>query len=279
MLRFLTFIKQRSSAQKFELIFILLSFIVFAVHLCLIMLSKGGYIDNREFRDSSYISAIASPFTVIIIYEILQLAFSFKNPILHFLIVQFQVISLIYIRNVFKVFADLEVQALINGDVPGLIREVALMIGASVFLFGAARTMNEFMKKHKCLSEEDVDVIKMVKKWVSWAVVVGAIFMIGSFFLGAESPYFFFSADLKISDLFSSIFTLMILADVIIFFLTLIANDTYTATFRHAAYIAAAVLIRLSISVAQPYDVFLVIISSFLAIGISLFQVVFPHDC
>ncbi len=272
-------ISKKNKMRKLEIIFAFLASITFIIHISSILLAKAEIINNELLKSSSLIVSITTPFTIILIYEIIELAISFKKPLINSVIQQFEIISLIYVRNIFKTFAELE--TLKDGVLEDLIREIILILTIGIILFITVKIMTKLIKTNKKLISKEPVQISKFKILTSIIVLSGSLIIIFNYFAKSSfSDFITYSNDrFKLTNVFGSIFTLMILADIINFLLTFFYNDKYSQLFRNAVYILATIIIRLSIAVPQPYDILLVLISIVITITITIIQIKLPQEC
>ena len=98
-----------SNLKVFEKLILFLATAGFIIHLVLILLNNNGYIDLSFFNDSLFInpiSAIYTPFSFILIYEAFLLIYYLPRSFTTSIAKQFEIMSLILIRKIFKDIPD-----------------------------------------------------------------------------------------------------------------------------------------------------------------------------
>lgn len=237
-----------------------LSFVLFFGHLALILL-RNLYPDVALLQplSANYLSALYTPFSVILVYEvyllILALPLSFTNSIRK----QYEIISLIIIRNVFKdisMFDDFD-QLLTQTDV---IIQIGADLGGGLLLFFLVGVFYHVSLKRPNLSyltEEQINKFVYLKERI--AVLLLLIFIsltvysVYSFGDGVYRLLYFeeiFSLDLSVI-FFVEFYTVMIFSDVVIFIASFMFSQTYSRLLRNAGFVCSTVILRLSLS-AEP---------------------------
>jgi hypothetical protein len=271
---------KKKSAKRFgELLYVTFIMLSFVLHLICIFLVRQSVLEISYFDNSSYISAVSTPFTLIVFYEIYRLALSFSKPIIYSIIIQFEVISLIYIRNVFKTFAGLDIDAVTQ--VKDFIVQILVVLIISISLFISVKFLTRLLDKHSDLVKKEPLWIKKIRKVLSITLIISVVatILFNFFYVTDVNLVEVFLNQLKLTAILKSIFTIMILVDVVNFILTFYYNDTYSEAFRHVVYIVSAIIIRLSITAQTPYDLLLAIIGVVPVVTITLIQAKYPHDC
>ena len=98
---------------KIEKTILLIAMISFLTHLALIYLKRYGLLN--PFEDSSFfdnpIAAIYTPFSFILVYEVYLLIFYLPRSITTYITKQYEIITLIVIRRIFKDLSNLELSS------------------------------------------------------------------------------------------------------------------------------------------------------------------------
>jgi hypothetical protein len=96
--------------KKIEKIFVTLSIASFIIHLLLIFLK---HIDVLNFSDDNLltnpIAAIYTPFSFILVYEVFLVVYYLPRSISQYIRKQYEIITLIIVRRIFKDIANLEI--------------------------------------------------------------------------------------------------------------------------------------------------------------------------
>jgi hypothetical protein len=237
-----------------------LSFMLFFGHLILILL-RNLYPDVAILQplSANYLSALYTPFSIILVYEvyllILALPLSFTNSIRK----QYEIISLIIIRNVFKdisKFDDFE-QLLKQTDV---IIQIAADLGSGLLLFFLVGVFYHVSLKRPSLNFlSESEVMRFVALKQRIAVLLMFIFLsltVYSVYTFGDAIYKLvymdqvFTLDLGVI-FFVEFYTVMIFSDVVIFIASFIFSQTYSRLLRNAGFVCSTVILRISLS-AEP---------------------------
>ncbi|MEX0688796.1 MAG: hypothetical protein WD072_09020 [Pirellulales bacterium] len=217
--------------------------------------------------DESPLHAVYTPFSVILFYEVLLLVFALAASHTGEIAKQYQIISLIVVRRVFKdigSFSELENWL----AEPEAVRAVLLDMGGAVLMFVIVtaftflRHVTPKMPIHRDLKgfvelKKGVAVLLMVVlvalaaiNFASWlGLIRGLPEAIGG--PPANVDLFFFPR----------FFEFMIFTDVFLLIVSLAYYDRYEYVFRNAGFVISTVLLRVSLSTPKPYDLGLALIA------------------
>lgn len=253
----------KSNQKKIEFATLWLSLIGFVVHLILIYAKKFKWFDI-PFEASLLIdpiSAIYTPFSIILIYEIYLLVVNLPRSFTTSVSKQFEIISLILIRRIFADIPQIDLKAnwLYTPENVQLIYDVlgVLIIFYLIFLFNKARS-----RLPKKPLNPNIKSFVSSKKAVS--LILLPILIATSFF----SVYFWISeivSNNSSSDInsifYNEFFSILILADVFILLLSFQYTERYSQLIRNTGFVICTILIRLSFGVYGLTNVLLIISS------------------
>ena len=249
--------------KKFEKVTLYLSIIGFFLHLILIYAKKLELIVfsfETPLLDNP-ISAIYTPFTIILIYEIYLLVLNLPRSFTTSVSKQFEIISLILIRRIFADIpkVDLSADWFSTKENLELIYNIlgVLILYYLIFLFNKAR--------HKLEKKPLTDVIS---KFVTSKKGVSLILLFVLIVLSFTSVYNW-GKDLLLNDssgdinsvFYNEFFSVLILADVLILLLSFQYTERYSQIVRNTGFIISTVLIRLSFGVTGLANISLVVSS------------------
>ena len=249
--------------KKLEKITLWLSIIGFVFHLILIYAKKLELVQfsfDSELLDSP-ISAIYTPFTIILIYEIYLLVLNLPRSFTTSISKQFEIISLILIRRIFADIPKIDLNAdwlSVSANVQ-LIYDVlgVLILYYLIYLFNKAR-----LKLDKKPMTTAISSFVSSKKAVSLTLLL--VLVLISF-----NSVFTWVSDLannnEIADInaifYNEFFSVLILADVLILLLSFQYTERYTQIVRNTGFIISTILIRLSFGATGLTNVALVVSS------------------
>ena len=160
------------SQKSFEKYILILATGGFILHLLLIFLNKYGYI-NFTFNDTLLldpISALYTPFSFILVYEAYLLIYYLPNSFTVTVVKEYEIISLILIRKIFKDFplVDLDVPFFSNENNVQLLYDISgiLIVFFLIFLFkvtaGRPKTIKPDARLKKFISQKKFISILLV---------------------------------------------------------------------------------------------------------------------
>jgi len=248
----------------------------FIIHLLLIFLNNFSLINITETENSllsNPISAIYTPFSFIIIYEIYLLLLFLPRSFTTSISKQFEIISLIIIRKIFKDISNLDLSDSWNISNQNL--EVLSDLIGILILFYIIFLFNK-NKNRMSINKEEPLLLKFInsKKIVSLSLL--AILIIFSsyslFNWGLNLMNESYSETMIYNEIdkvfFNDFFTILILTDVIILLLSFKITEGYSKLIRNTGFVISTILIRLSFSAEGFLDIFIILISSIFALSI-----------
>lgn len=239
-----------------------IAFALFIGHLLLIFL-RNTYPSNLYLSslNPNYLAALYTPFSIILVYEvyllILALPLSFSNSIRK----QYEIISLIIIRRVFKDISNFEDFDQI-AEQKEVIFQIATDLGSGLLLFFLVGVFYQVSLKRKSLETISKDKIQrfinlkervaLLLVFIFTSLTVMSVYEFGSvvyklvFF---DKP---FSLDLNVI-FFVEFYTVMIFTDVFIFIASFMFSQTYARLLRNAGFVCSTVILRISLSADPIY--------------------------
>ena len=246
----------------------------FIIHLLLIFLNNFSIIDITETENSllsNPISAIYTPFSFIIIYEIYLLLLFLPRSFTTSISKQFEIISLIIIRKIFKDISNLDLSDSWNISNQNL--EVLSDLVGIIILFYIIYLFNK-NKNRMSINKEEPVLLKFInsKKIVSLSLLAiltifssySLINWVFNLFNDSYSNTIIYNEIDKV--FFNDFFTLLILTDVIILLLSFKITEGYSKLIRNTGFVISTILIRLSFSAEGFLDIFIILISSIFAL-------------
>ena len=241
-----------SVRKKVENIILILASFGFIIHLFLIFLKELNLIVVNDLNQELLkdpISAIYTPFSLILVYEVYLLLFYLPRSFTSCISKQFEIISLIVIREIFR---DIPLMDL-NDNLILSEHNVELIIDLLGFLilFLLIYLFNKDTQKLPKKNVTDPSLIRFIssKKIVSLLLLIVMSFMalntLFDWFLNIYSNQTITQID---GLFFNKFFTLLILADVIILLISFRYTEEYSKLIRNTGFIISTILIRLSFS-------------------------------
>ena len=247
----------------FEKYILYLASIGFVIHLIVILLNNYNIIELSIVGPdlfSNPISALYTPFSFILIYEAFLLIYYIPRSFTTAVGKQYQIMSLIVIRKIFKdiPLVDLNANWIENADNQQLIFDLVgvLIIFFLIYLFKITKERLPI----KPVSEK-LDRFIASKKLVS-IVLLPILFSICivSFVNWYNGVFIEESFNENLNNLFfNEFFTILILADVFILLLSFQYTERYSQLIRNTGFIISTILLRLSFSVSGLTSILLII--------------------
>jgi hypothetical protein len=238
----------------------------FLVHLAVIGVARlfpGGPQTLFAGLDESPLHAVYTPFSVILFYEVVMLVFALAASHSGEIATQYQIVSLIVVRRVFKdigSFSELENWLAEPEAVKAVLLDMAgaLLMFLIVTGFTFLRRMAPKAPIHRDL-QGFIDLKKAVAVLLLLVLVVLAVLNLASWLglirglpVALASP----PADVDLF-FFPRFFEFMIFTDVFLLIVSLAYHDRYEYVFRNAGFVISTVLLRVSLSTPKPYDLLL----------------------
>jgi hypothetical protein len=243
-----------------------LSIVGFAIHLALIFLARSLAHPPLLIAEAgqNYLTAVSTPFNIILFYEVLILIAALPASMTRSIANQFEIVSLIFIRDVFKDIAaasDLVTQHRLTLDALPAFFDMwggfLMFFLVSVFQYVAAQrvrpsgTAIPSRGAARFIAQKKVVAIGLA------ALLLGmAAYNLGLLAVAIHSDILTGHGAIESASAFyNDLFTVMIFTDVLILILSLEVSGEYELVFRNAAFIVSIILIRFSLTEGHPYGV------------------------
>ena len=230
-----------------------------------------------EGLDRSLLHAVYTPFSIILFYEVILLVFALADSHTGEVAKQYQIVSLIVVRRVFKDIGSFEsfehwlteteaVKAVLT-DMGGAVLMFVLvtiftLLRRTIPKVAIQRDLVGFIELKKAVAVLLLVVLSglALLNLAVWLRVL-PVSLLGLTQIPENVDLFFF-------PLF---FEFMIFTDVFILIVSLAYYDRYEYVFRNAGFVISTVLLRVSLSTPKPYDIGVALIA--MAYGVSVLAV------
>lgn len=243
--------------HKIERVVVWSAIIFFLLHLLFILVVDAHIIESSAFKNLtiSPISAIYTPFSIILIYEVYLLVYYLPKSISSYIGKQYEIITLILIRKIFYDLSELEFSSdwfSIEGDLKFTVDIIAtLVLFTLIFFFYRIYRNNKAVEKQ--ISKKTQNYIDLKRIFASILVPIAAVLAVYSF---VSWIYETTINPLDISDSIKSInniffddfFSILILTDVLLLLFSLLQTDEFSRVIRNSGFIISTILIKLSFS-------------------------------
>ena len=252
-----------SNLKTFEKIILFLATAGFIIHLVLILLNNKGYVNLSFFQGSLFvnpISAIYTPFSFILIYEAFLLIYYLPRSFTTSIAKQFEIMSLILIRKIFKDIPDVDLSDnwILNENNLQLIYDLTgvLIVFYLIYMFKKLKENLPKLPVHQNL-ERFLGYKRLISLLLIPTLIILCVFSFiewyGAVFIGGEnSPnidYLFFV----------EFFGILILVDVFILLISFQYTERYSQLVRNTGFIISTILLRLSFNAVGLTSIILLI--------------------
>ncbi len=256
--------------KRSERIIINIAIVSFVLHLAIIALNDLNLLSTTISGDlfTNPISAIYTPFSFILIYEVYLLIYYLPKSMTIYIGKQYEIIMLIVIRRLYKDLSNISLKGNWFESVENL--QFIYDIIATIILFLLIHLfykMNKFrVRKLMKLTETRPELIRFVRFKKALAVLlVPAFIVIALFNLFDWATHLTeLEAGLKKgldinAVFFDDFFTVLILVDVLLVLFSFAHTDRFNKVIRNSGFVISTILVKLSFSVTGLQNVVLII--------------------
>ena len=269
--KFYNYFLSEKVKEKSEIIIVYVAIISFLMHLAIIALVNLNIItiaDNSRLL-SNPVSAIYTPFSFILIYEVYLLLYYLPKSTAIYIGKQYEIIALIVIRRIFKDLSHIEFSSnwfAIKNDILFTSDLVAILI-MFFLIFIYYKLVKEGSKNENQTIKPEIVKFIHLKKTVATCLV--PIFLLLSVYsLGHWFYESFFSIGKIVTDIkdinkifFDDFFTILILVDVLLLLFSFLHSDKFNRVIRNSGFIISTILIKLSFSTDGFLNIVLIVIA------------------
>ena len=250
----------KTTKKAIERTILILAILSFIVHLLLIYLAPYlSFLDPNSALLGSPIAAVYTPFSFILVYEVYLLVFYLPRSITTYISKQYEIISLIIIRRLFKDLANLKLSTdwfSIKGDL-----QFTYDILASIMLFYLLYWFYRLNKNRKIMNQAEPPISPALDRFVHLkkaiaVVLVPLLLGLALYTFGKWGYLEFSNYDGSFGELknvnnvfFDEFFTVLIIIDVLLLLVSFFYTDKYHKVIRNSGFVISTILIRISFSV------------------------------
>jgi hypothetical protein len=254
----------------FEQVVLILGGLGFAAHLALILLKDAGYLNIQSSLGGlldSPISAIYTPFSFILIYEVYLLVYYLPDSFTNSIAKQYEIISLIEVRNIFKDISKLN----LDEDWFSHPNNLVFMVDVVGFLILFYLIFWFYRLKQQ---RPNVEPPKDIHEFILWKKLICTVLVV---VLVGLSVYSFFAWITEIRSLsldaidemslinnifYDEFFSVLIMVDVFILIISFKYTEKYSQLIRNSGFIISTILIRLSFSSTEILNMALIVLAA-----------------
>lgn len=244
--------------ERGELIIVSIAIFSFFVHLLLIYLVDFGIVpvDGESELLKDPIAAIYTPFSFILVYEVYMLVYYLPKSIANYIGKQYEIITLIVIRRIFKDLSNLEFTSQWFQTKYDLQFTYDLISTLLLFLLIYLYHRFNQSRLHSTPDKEEHPASLSTfirRKQVIATLLVPVLVILGiwSMYHWAETHVFSLTQMVgsirDVNDIFfNEFFTILILTDVLLLLFSLFHTGEFHKVIRNSGFIISTILIRLS---------------------------------
>lgn len=255
--------------KKTEKVFVTIAIISFLLHLTLIVLVHLKVINTYSKLLNDPVSAIYTPFSFILIYEVYLLVYYLPKSTTIYIGKQYEIITLIVIRRIFKDLSKLDFTEAKFYSKVNLIFAVDLLATIILFyliyIFYKLDTVNALSKG---IYEKSVELKRFIKFKNIIALFLIPIFVV----LSVYSLGFWIYESFTITEIvknikdinkifFDDFFTILILIEVLILLFSFYLTDKFNKVIRNSGFIISTILIKLSFGTEGIINSILIVVA------------------
>jgi len=262
--------------------FVIHLILIYLVDFKIIELSEASYLLNNP------IAAIYTPFSFILLYEVYLLIFYLPKSFTTYIGKQYEIITLIIIRRLFKDLSNLDLQ----GDWFKVKYDLQFTydIVTSILIFGLIYIFYKQSKPelfNKSLNDtESITKLKFIKIKKIIALFLVPIFLVLTVYsftiwlMSVMHPedYKHYSFNNINNIFFEQFFNILIFADVLVLLFSFFITDEFHKVIRNSGFIISTILIRISFSTSGLSNNILIITAIIFGIAILAIHNKFEKD-
>lgn len=240
--------------------------VFFLLALLLIELKRSGLLPPSltAFVPNNHFYAVQYAFTVVLILEVISLVFTLPCSFSRSVGKQFEILSLILLRNAFKELAEFPEPVTFLGNETAVLHILsdgfgALLIFAllGLYYYIQAKAFDDGMKKG------DIFMFVAAKKGIALILLISFLLM------GLNSTLLTLSGQ-EHTDFLHSFYTLLILTDILVVLISQCFHPSFFTIFRNSGFALSTLLIRLALAAPPFFNVLLGVAAASFAILLAM---------
>ena len=248
-----------------------LAIIGFLVHLFACVLYRFEYLDLSDTNDffDSYLDSLYTPFSIILAYEVYELIRAIPESFSNSIGKQFEVISLLVVRDIFKNLAEID-DSNVNA-VDSDVVFIAVEALAFTILFATALYFRKMTHSSgDSSSKKDPAIQKFIKQKQTLACALALVYVLVAGYSFSSWTFGFIDGDNDLSRtvFFLDFFTWLIVSDIIILLSSYKHITDFLQLARNTGFVLSTVIIRVGIGTPGYTGAVLFILSAVLATSV-----------
>lgn len=248
------------SKEKAEQFILSIAIIGFIVHLIIILLNNQGIIHLNENFFTNPIAAVYTPFSFILVYEVYLLVFFLPKSITIYIGKQYEIITLIVIRRIFKDIAYLELTPDWFQNPSDLQFTIDVLTALVLFFIIYLFYQKNDRQIYKSIDQQHHQLSDKIKRFVQLKQTLATILVPLLIILAFITLFNWISATInnyhegliafkKINNIFfDEFFTVLIIVDVLLLLFSFFYSGKFHKIIRNSGFIISTILIKISFS-------------------------------
>lgn len=247
-----------------------LAIIGFLVHLFACVLYRFEYLDLSDTNDffDSYLDSLYTPFSIILAYEVYELIRAIPESFSNSIGKQFEVISLLVVRDIFKNLAEID-DSNVNA-VDSDVIFIAVEALAFTILFATALYFRKMTNSSGDSGRRDPAIQRFIKQKQTLACALALVYVLVAGYSFSSWTFGFIDGDNDLSRtvFFLDFFTWLIVSDIIILLSSYKHITDFLQLARNTGFVLSTVIIRVGIGTPGYTGAVLFILSAVLATSV-----------
>lgn len=248
--------KRKEQVEKTTLVIAIVSYLI---HLLIIFLNTQGIIEIEQKFFKNPIAAIYTPFSFILIFEVFLLVYHLPKSITAYIGKQYEIITLIVIRKIFKDLAYLELDSDWFQNKEDL--QFTIDVLTSLILFFVIYLFYKSIRKREYISIKKTDKIGnsirrfVLLKQLLAIILVPILFIFAAYSLiswGIVTAKDYKNGILEFTNInnvfFDEFFNILIIIDVLLLLASFFYSDKFYKIMRNSGFVISTILIKISFS-------------------------------
>ena len=195
----------------------------------------------------SHYAAISMAFTVLLYIEVIELVFSLASSVSQSVGKQFEIFSLILLRQSFKDFSELP-EPLKWPASPETVLHILSNAGGALLIFSIL-VFYYRMLQHSPITSDETETSNFISAKKAISLLLLLIFAL----FGLYNVLAFFK-QAEIHDFFATFYTVLVFCDVLIVLVSMRYSYYYPVVFRNSGFALATVILRLGLAAPDYYN-------------------------
>ncbi|MCG8335353.1 MAG: hypothetical protein MJE63_12585 [Proteobacteria bacterium] len=237
----------------------------FVIGIILVDLNGRGLLPEplKTLLPVKHLVVIELVLTLLLFFEVISLIFSFVHSVTTSMGKQFEVLSLVLLRDVFKEFSHFTEPLVWEQIKPFLFPMISSALGALAIFVILGFYYKLYHSQPITRDEKDKQSFIVAKKIIAFCLLVSFISII-------VHDLWLYAFTGKPNQTFETFYTILVFSDILIMLVSMRYGSSYRMAFRNSGFAVATVLIRLALISPPPFNALIGTGSALFVLGVSL---------